>query len=342
MHPSVRLLADLGVVDVDDASARELRVEDLSRSHLVTRVTGPGGTAVVVKTPGPETRRMRRGLASELFVYRLATWLDDVTATVPEPLAIDEGRQVLVLDGRGRVPLVQRILERPDGPQWAAEALGAAMGRWHRATTGLAIAPTVLPLALDLVQERDATVAMLAAPARAVAERLLHTEHTGEALRRLRTAWRPACIVHGDLKWDNCVADPAGDAASGIRVIDWETAGFGDPAWDVGCAIAEQFAFDVALGRAGAEQDAHRQDGVVCRLLSAYAQTARVPAGERGDLADRAATAAPARLAQLALEHADADARAGRPSLSGALAGLAETVARAHDALLDRWRPALG
>ena len=58
-------------------------------------------------------------------------------------------------------------------------------------------------------------------------------------LDELRDGWRNETLVHRDVKWANCVAyDPRGGArATQIKLVDWEMAGWGDPAFDVGSAF---------------------------------------------------------------------------------------------------------
>jgi aminoglycoside phosphotransferase (APT) family kinase protein len=49
-----------------------------------------------------------------------------------------------------------------------------------------------------------------------------------EALDRMREQWDPETLIHGDFKWSNL---------AGGRLLDWELAQWGDPAWDVGGAM---------------------------------------------------------------------------------------------------------
>jgi Ser/Thr protein kinase RdoA (MazF antagonist) len=48
-------------------------------------------------------------------------------------------------------------------------------------------------------------------------------------------------LIHGDLRWDNCLAVPAPGSARRTRVtiIDWELAGSGEAEFDVGTVLAE-------------------------------------------------------------------------------------------------------
>jgi aminoglycoside phosphotransferase (APT) family kinase protein len=47
-------------------------------------------------------------------------------------------------------------------------------------------------------------------------------------------------FTHQDVRWDNVLlARTAQGRLTGLRLVDWEGAALGDPAWDVGCLFAE-------------------------------------------------------------------------------------------------------
>ena len=61
-------------------------------------------------------------------------------------------------------------------------------------------------------------------------------------LDQLRHGWRAEAIIHSDLKWDNClVSGTAGNRM--LRIVDWELAGVGDAAWDVGSIFSAYLSF---------------------------------------------------------------------------------------------------
>jgi Ser/Thr protein kinase RdoA (MazF antagonist) len=338
VHPGVQILTEESLVSCQDASDGRLLVEDLSRSHVVTRVTPPAGPPVVVKMPGPANLSIGRGLASELMVYRLAAWVDGVAAAVPTPVVIDEARQVLVLRGdEVRISLAELLWASPGELPWAAKALGAATGGWHRDTVGLAMAPPSPPFALELELRSEAALAVLGDEARVLARCLLADPDASGALRAVIAGWAAESVIHGDLKWDNCLVDDTEAAARRLRVIDWELAGFGDPAWDVGCALAEHYVAGALLP----ERLGPRREDAIALLLRAYADAAQMDRARLDAFPARVATATAARLVQCAVEHEDADARAGRPRRGDELAELACHVARERSGLAERWRRAL-
>ena len=65
------------------------------------------------------------------------------------------------------------------------------------------------------------------------------------ALESVHSLWQPSTFVHNDLRFDNCLL--IGDFATAtVKIVDWELAGLGDPAWDLGCVFADYLAAWVA------------------------------------------------------------------------------------------------
>ncbi len=56
----------------------------------------------------------------------------------------------------------------------------------------------------------------------------------------LKKEWNPCCLIHGDLKWDNCLV-PINHTSreNEVKIVDWEFARIGDPCWDVGMIFGE-------------------------------------------------------------------------------------------------------
>jgi Phosphotransferase enzyme family len=53
------------------------------------------------------------------------------------------------------------------------------------------------------------------------------------------TRWTPTCLVHGDMRFDNCVLAGAGGPGrdATLKLVDWELAQWGDPCWDAGAVL---------------------------------------------------------------------------------------------------------
>jgi Phosphotransferase enzyme family len=326
ISPALRVLADAGFVSQAEAEGGRVVVDDLSRSHRVIRVTMPGRPAVVVKTVAPESLQFGRGLAAELLVYRLGAWVPGLKAVLPRQLLVDEAREVLVVadEGDGGPSLAEAVAAQPSEAARAAPLLGRAIGRWHHDTAGVTVAPATPAFILALVQTPETALTVLNSTARAVAARILADARLGDAIRSVSRTWAPTCLIHGDFKWDNCLRGP-----EGLRIVDWELAGYGDPAWDLGCALAEP---TIATA-------APPDDRVSVAFLRAHREAVGAAVGEPDGLLVRAARSLVARLLQASIEYAGASRAAG--GVSGSLLSAAHAAARDPEAQAERWRRAL-
>lgn len=61
----------------------------------------------------------------------------------------------------------------------------------------------------------------------------------GRRMDELRHGWRCDALIHGDIKADNILVIEERQSALRVALIDWEFAHLGDPAWDVGSALAD-------------------------------------------------------------------------------------------------------
>jgi len=317
-HPSVAVLRAAGLL----GRAEQLPGEptDLSRAHGVWAVPLPDGRRVVVKSAAftasasSPSGGVQEGLGAELFVHRMAVWCPPLRDAIPAPAVVDEGRGILVLEDLGAghpvsLALVSGAIADPDV---FFRLLGARIGAIHRATSGLPLPPARPPLVLQLLRPGDpagAGASGLAAATRDLAAALRSQPAVMAAAARLRTPAGRA-LVHHDLKWDNVAVAPGPVPV----VVDWELAGAGDPAWDLGCLVAEHQL------RSGPGATGLASPGRA--LVRGYGEAARVSARAAGLFAQRVAVAAALRLAQFALEVAERSEH-GDVEEAGDLAALA-------------------
>jgi len=332
-----RLLA-AGVLTPADVVDRGVVVADASRANQVflVHVGGPDGAGAAVKTlPAGAPDR----LAAELRVHALAADRPGLRAALPRLLADDrsEGWLALELIAPGAT-LAAAHRDALGYPLELAHAAGRALRAVHRATDDLAPAGAAqLPWALWALEPAGPAAFAWEEPAlRAVLDGIAEPERYRAALAAARLAWRPGCLMHGDLKWDNClVARPARDAAPELRIIDWEAAGVGDPAWDLGGLVQEYLGYAALMvldagGARGSRALYGAIDPVadaVRALLGAY--------GAGGRLVERSMRFAGARLVQTSLEHASRDA-AGARAAADTLLRLALLLLESPGAAMER------
>lgn len=278
--------------------AREGQVIDLSRSHRVHRVDSAAGS-VIVKAAAQGSRRGSRTLSAEAFAYRLAGWRPGLAAVLPRATLIDESRQVLVLEAAPWSSVGGVLQDRGLLPDPAASfSLGHVLASVHLATAGIPIPFATSAGILDLPDSEPSDIDLVNAKELALA--VSHDPVLAAGLRRARADWAPTCLVHGDVKWDNCLVD-LDVMPPVLRLIDWELSGWGDPAWDIAAALAQATALEVTANRSGEPGQA--------ALVAGY--VARAGTG----IIERTARYWPARLVHLALECAEGGALSVADSL---------------------------
>lgn len=58
------------------------------------------------------------------------------------------------------------------------------------------------------------------------------------SIEQLRSGWEINSLIHGDMKWDNCIVYKEGAPGDlKLKIIDWELADLGDSSWDVGAVF---------------------------------------------------------------------------------------------------------
>ena len=224
------------------ADAGLSRLRNLSSSHSVYLATRGDGAEAVVKQRKPDGRR---GLAPELFVYRMASWTPMLGTVIARPLHIDEGAQVLALEALPCLPhsaIPQRSAD-------FAHRVGGALAVIHRATLDRAMPPSQAAGVLDIPDHPDATGRDRPPQTRALMHRIAQDGALANALRTAMGSYRIRCLIHGDLRPDHWIQMSDGT----LKLIDWEMAGGGDPALDFAAAIIEPALDSVRSGSTESE-----------------------------------------------------------------------------------------
>jgi aminoglycoside phosphotransferase (APT) family kinase protein len=229
----------------EDASARgDIRVADVSRRNNVFIVRSEHSPAYVLKQG---RSREDPGIAREAAVLRALGSLDarlGLRRFVPALVTHDARRQVLVLE---TVPGARDLDQHYRAGRFSkalARASGHSLALLHsRPPDSVGARPEGLdpswPLAwhrpwLDELRELSAVGAELLRLTQA-------SKAMCDGLDELRESWRAESLIHGDARWENWIALPAlpSQARTRVVVVDWELAGGGDPALDVGAVMGE-------------------------------------------------------------------------------------------------------
>ena len=332
-------LLSLGLVKPRDVVEHEIRIVDASRRNRVYVVSTRAGPAYVVKQAGPRTARM---LAHEAAVLGVLGRSPDLAGRVPAVVHHEPAHARLVLGTPGGAR--QWVC---DGrfPRTPARLLGRLLGQLHRLP---ADAVDDLPGRVDrmwglaLPEPSHELVLDLSSGAQDLVARLQSNRPACRRLEELRESVAEDALVHGDLRWDNCLVLPAPGSRRATRalLVDWELAGRGAAAFDAGTVLAEYVTVWVGsipivapadparlIARAG--HPLNRLQPAVQAFWSAYALAA--PPGET---LRRAVELAAVRVLQTAIEYAH--------SLAAASAHVVTLVQLADNMLRDPDEAAIG
>lgn len=233
------MLIDSGLLTAEDVVDREIEFVDVSRSNRVHLVRIDAVTRYVAKQGQPAKSPFHACFDREAAVYRHAVTSPAIARLMPQCHNHRSDLRLLVIEFINGTPV------------WSAEAdgtvaiadlvcrLGALLGVLHRETVGIGGFDASLPWVLSLF-DADAEAFVWSHPdMRPVLERASARPHFVDDLRRGRGLWRPTCLIHGDVKFDNCLLTPTipDDGALDVKMIDWELAVYGDPAWDLACLL---------------------------------------------------------------------------------------------------------
>lgn len=284
-HELLMLSQQVGLVTNKEILSVGVRLQPAGRSHPVYRLIVGGEDRAILKSFGASRGETDGSIECERAVATLSTDRQAIAAAIPAPLPWPPGNNAIA---------TQFVVGQA---AWAADSPGggkqSSMRAWqslvdavvpllagvHLSTRDLARDTTLAPEALK--QNLPWAVRLYSGdtPPELWADNSLRSllSHAGqnaaavEGLHRARMTWRPMCLVHGDLKHDNVLLVDDGS----VRIIDWEMARIGDPAWDL-AGLASRLP---ALDSGAREWSANTLDGVAL-LINAYSKA--TPIGTAG------------------------------------------------------------
>jgi aminoglycoside phosphotransferase (APT) family kinase protein len=280
-----------------------LRIADASSRNRNYRVSGAPGESYLLKQG--IVADSAASLANEVALYRRLTAGDGaLAACVPRLHGHDARRGILILEWiAGGEDLLALHRRRGRCFPVLAAALGRALATVHRVTPDGAALRDDAPWVLALHRPPLEALRYFSAASIELVTRLQADPRLGTAFDALREDWRPAALVHRDVKWANCIAfapgagQPGGARPTAVKLVDWEMAGWGDPAFDVGSALSDFALFELDGAAAGLVRPA------AAAFWRAYVRARRLDERAGGRLLELASRYAGARLVQTAYEH---------------------------------------
>jgi hypothetical protein len=165
---------------------------------------------------------------------------------MPQFFSYDLERQVLITglitNGEDLWQHFRRLHKvQPD----VAGELGRLLGTYHRDagdrlknSPQAAIFPKQIPWILSPERRNSHPFKELS---KATSQLFDHVEGSPElcvALDQLREIWLPTTLMHGDMRFENCILSISNrESQFNFKIVDWELADIGDPCWDIGSII---------------------------------------------------------------------------------------------------------
>jgi hypothetical protein len=324
-------LLERGLIDPAWVIEGVLTIKSAARRNRNLRVEGARGAGYLIKQPDNpgdgDFHLLRREAAFHRFCLE-ETAVGPTSAIVPRLVWSDNPETLLVFELITEATSLWSRLETGVEDRLTVDAtrtLGRALGTSHRLLclsdwkddARLATLSRGLPWVLRV---HHPVPSMLATVSRANLGivRILQTEEgLGKHLDRLAERWRPRSVIHGDIRLDNILIRPPGaenaDGPVELWIVDWETVGFGDPAWDVAGALQDFLVYWVFSMPMSDELTAEQMiaqarvpvgglRSALRALWSGYKAGACLAGSEADDLLLRAVAFSAARLIQSAYE----------------------------------------
>lgn len=210
------------------------------RNYAVLRRKKPG---LFVKVIQPDQAMAAQTLQKEAAFYAMLDAdpsLEPIRALLPRFHAYDPDRNLLIVEMINDAEDLGMLHRRlGDFPVDVATRVGESLARIHDVTrrelvmkTNIAIFPRQTPWILSFHLYGGAQMQGMSAANGQLVSILQTYPDFGAALDRIRTQWRWDTLIHGDMKFDNCLV-----RNGSLHVIDWEIADVGDAAWDAGSIL---------------------------------------------------------------------------------------------------------
>jgi hypothetical protein len=268
-----QVLLDLTAAGFPVDPGAEIRWTRAGRHHAML-VDDPARGALFVKRTGAPLSVAGGGelsLKNEIFFYRMVRPAADalVAAHVPGFVFSSQDCRYLVVEGLSRHESLLDTMLRGDAARLPDPAvLAGFLAGLHR-PPGPEWRGIGRPARPDVMTFDSVSPAGLVArpPSYGDFLRFVQPRLPG-ALRALGSRWSPGAVVHGDLTAGNILVEPG--RGRSFSLVDWELAGLGDPAADLGTLAGSVLWAALMAGAAGRSPSYPVVRAWLTRLLSCY------------------------------------------------------------------------
>lgn len=223
----------------------DFMVVEVGRRNRNYKVILANGAGLFVKQIKDFDAMAISTLQREAACYRIAqsnAAYKELAAVMTRLIEHDASRHCLIVELiSGGENLNEYFARTRSFPVEVGRMLGTSLGGCHLTLRGkplqtaeMATFPRSAPWILSYHHSRTFPSGSLSGGTAKLVEIVRQHPDLHCSLDRLRNQWRYDSLIHGDMKWDNCIVHPDDDGALRLKIIDWELVDYGDACWDVG------------------------------------------------------------------------------------------------------------
>jgi hypothetical protein len=247
---AIKYLLSRGLLDSSAFVNDDLTSVDISRRNRNFKISRNGGPGFFLKQDASleGLNTIAREGAFYNFVHSNLAG-EAVVQYLVRCYGYDKILRVLVLElADNSLSLDEYQLQSGRFPTHLASEIGRALGALHRETRVLPQAemlPELLPWVLSIHTPLPPSIRDVSGATVQILKIIHGSNELCALLDALRLRWHASSMIHGDVKSTNCIvlrSRTRKRARPRLKLIDWELAARGDPAWDVGSMFQDYLA----------------------------------------------------------------------------------------------------
>ena len=318
----VHYLLDRNILSAESVVDGDLTVVDMTRRNRnfkILRKTDAGYFVKQVKNYDPPSLS---SLAREAQSYWLAKYdpgFKGISNLMPRLIHYDQPHHILIMElFPGYEDLTEMYQRLGNIPVSIARSLGSSLGIYHKdvdltrdGIDARKIFPAALPWMLTLTPDYLRQIKNTDANHQQFVAILEQYPEFLDSIGQLRAGWQVNSLIHGDMKWDNCIV-----YKDELKIIDWELADLGDSAWDVGSIFQTWLSLWASHEASpNGKNTIEDMQPAIAAFWNAYAGTMSLDTGGQRALLEKCCRCAAIRMIQTVYEYMHFTKRLDRSSI---------------------------